>query len=258
MNLLSIAGFDPTSGAGIQADLKTFSKLGAYGLSVATAITIQNSKGVKEVLPVNKDFLNRQLKYLSDDFQIKGIKIGMIYSRSTVDVLNHFIKNNRFKTIVYDPVLVSSSGYTLTRLETLKSIIQRLIPLTTVITPNIKEAEAITGIHINSMESLKKVASELHKLGAKNVVITGGHFEEKIGETITLETIYDGDKYFFIKGKKIEGDYHGTGCVFSSALTYYITQGIDVVKATQKAKRFVLIAIKKSQQQGKGMRLLMI
>lgn len=256
-NLLSIAGFDPTSGAGIQADLKTFSRLGAYGLTVVTAITIQDSKGVKSILPINKRFLTGQLYCLANDLDIKGIKIGMIYSKSSVEAICDFLDDRPIKPIIYDPVLKASSGYLLMKKDAVKIVIERLIPMTTVVTPNIREAETLSGVVINSVESLKQSAIAIYKLGAKYVVITGGHFDEIDGKDITLETVYDGKEFVFIKGEKFHGEYHGTGCIFASALTCYITQGVDIVKSVKKAKTFVHNAIKNSKQIGKGMRLLM-
>ncbi|HIJ59325.1 MAG TPA: bifunctional hydroxymethylpyrimidine kinase/phosphomethylpyrimidine kinase [Nitrospirae bacterium] len=257
-NILSIAGFDPTSGAGTQADLKVFARLGAYGLSVATSITIQDSRGVYDVLPIDSKFFFRQLSCLANDFDINGIKIGMVFSPETVLALCKFLESFKDIPVIYDPVISSSTGYLLMKKETLRAIIKNLIPLTTVITPNIKEAEMIIGKRIKTLDDLKDAVKVLHKIGANNVIITGGHFDKIDNKQLTLETIYDGKEIFFIKGKKLKGEYHGTGCVFSSALTFYMTEGFDLLMASKKTRRFVYRSIKRSQHIGEGMRLLIL
>ncbi len=253
---LTIAGFDPSSGAGITSDIKVFRSLGLYGLSVASALTAQNSKGVKDVLPVEARFLQKQLLCLSEDIKIDCIKLGMLYSESAIKVVSRFLSKEKIKIVVLDPVIRSSSGRSLIEGKALQSLQRRLLPLTTVVTPNIGEAEMLSGMKIRSLDDIKYAAKRILRKGPSSVVITGGHFSEFSGCEKTLDIVFDGRDFIEIQGSKFKYSYHGTGCAYSSALTAYLAKGMNIFNATKGANQFVRKAIQKSLALGSGMRLL--
>jgi hydroxymethylpyrimidine/phosphomethylpyrimidine kinase len=247
---LTIAGFDPTGGAGIQADLKVFHALGVYGLSVVSALTAQNTRGVSSIKPVSELFVKKQLTVLLSDLQPDATKIGMLYNNSNVDMVVKIIKKNALKNIVVDPVFRSSSGKSLAEKNTPIAIRKNLFPLCAVVTPNIHEASVLTGIRIKNKADMEKAAVHLRKYGPENIIITGGHLEK-----IALDILYDGD-FHYLKSKKRDGEYHGTGCMFSAALTALLAQGNSVLDAARKAKDFTNKAFSRSFDIGKGMKLL--
>jgi len=218
---LTIAGSDPTGGAGLQADLKVFRSFKVHGLSVVSAITAQNTEDVDSVFPVEQDSFRKQLHTILSDIRPDAIKMGMLYSSWAVEIVEEIIKGYSLSNFVIDPVTVSSSGISLVAEGTLDALREKLFPLSKVITPNIYE-----------------------------VVITGGHLK-----AMALDLYYDGD-FHYIKSKKIEGEYHGTGCAFSSAITASLALGNTPLESVRKAKEFIVRAIKKAYHPGKGMGLL--
>jgi hydroxymethylpyrimidine/phosphomethylpyrimidine kinase len=249
-NVLTIAGFDPTGGAGIQADLKVFYSLGVYGLSAVTSITAQNTKGVEEVLPITPIFLKKQLSVLLSDVQTDAVKIGMIYSEKNVAVIELIVKKYSLKNIVLDPLIFSSSGKRLVEEKAVSRIKNKLFQLCKVITPNINEASALTGIEIKNEKDMEKAAVRLKSLGPENVIITGGHLDK------TAADIFYNGKFHYLIGKKIQGEFHGTGCAFSSAITAFIAKGEGPLEAARLAKNFMNKALRKSFYLGKNMMLL--
>jgi len=249
---LTIAGSDPTGGAGLQADLKVFRAFGVHGLSIVSAITAQNTVAVESVLPVEKDFFGRQLQILLSDIRPDAMKVGMLYSEWAVDLIAEVIKEYSLHNLVIDPVTVSSSGKALVADGTLDAIKEKLFPLAKIITPNIYEASVLTGLRIEERKDMEEAAKILKDMGTEVVVITGGHLE-----AIALDVYYDGE-FHDVESEKVEGEYHGTGCVFSSAITACLAFGYDVRETSVKANEFVWKAIKSAFSIGKGMKILNI
>lgn len=248
---LTIAGSDPTGGAGLQADIKVFRAFGVHGLSVASTLTAQNTEGVSSILPVDKNFFAEQLNVLLEDIMPDAIKAGLLYSSQLVAVIAETIRRYSLKNLVIDPVSVSSSGVSLVEDGTLDAIREQLFPLAKVITPNIYEASVLTGVSIEDVTQMEEAAKELKKMGTENVVITGGHLE---GEALDL--YYDGFSFFRLESAKREGEYHGTGCAFSAAVTALLATGHSTLESVKKAKEFIDDAIRNAYHLGKGMGLL--
>ena len=249
---LTIAGSDPTGGAGLQADLKVFNAFNVHGLCVVSAITAQNTEGVDSIFPVDKDSLEKQLRILLSDIKPDALKVGMLYSKWAVEIVAKVFKEYSLGNLVVDPVTVSSSGTTLVDDGTLDSLRDELFPFSKVITPNIYEASVLTGIMINDKNDMENAAKVLKDMGPDVVVITGGHLEE-----IALDLYYNGD-FQSIEGEKIKGEYHGTGCAFSAAVTALLALGHNPLESVRRAKEFVTNAIKKAYHPGRGMGLLYI
>ena len=250
---LTIGGSDPTGGAGIQADLKTFKSFGVYGLSIPTALTAQNTNGVTGIYDLPSGFFSNQLDTLLKDIKPDALKTGMLSSSEIIKIIAEKIKQYSLKNLVVDPVTVSSTGVPLVNDKALEFMKDYLFPLAKVITPNIYEASLFTGINIQDEEDMKKAAIKLKGFGSETVIITGGHLER---QTIDL-LLYEGE-FLSLQREKIEGQYHGTGCVFSSAITACLAFGYDVRETSVKANEFVWKAIKSAFSIGKGMKILNI
>lgn len=248
---LTIAGSDPTGGAGLQADLKVFRAFDVYGYSVPSALTAQNTTGVDFTCSISEDFFHRQLTVLLEDVRPGAIKTGMLYTNYVVELVAEKVKKYRLENLVVDPVAVSSSGVSLIENGALDAIKSLLFPLAKIITPNIYEASVFTGINIEGPHDLEFAAKALRDMGPKIVVITGGHFENR-----TVDMFYDGNNYKSIENKKIEGEYHGTGCAFSAAITAMLSIGYAPIEAVEEANKFVRSAIRKAHSPGRGIALL--
>ncbi|MCL4457765.1 MAG: bifunctional hydroxymethylpyrimidine kinase/phosphomethylpyrimidine kinase [Nitrospirae bacterium] len=248
---LTIAGSDPTGGAGIQADIKVFNHFGVYGLSAVAALTSQNTYEVNAILKVDGVFLERQLNTLVSDIRPDAVKTGMLFSIEAIKAAAKIIRGYELENLVIDPVTISSTGANLMEDGALDILKEELFPLAKVITPNIYEAAAISGINIESEKDIERAAMKLKQFGPETVIITGGHFDKK-----TLELIYNGENVNLIGGEKIKGEYHGTGCAFSAAITACLAKGMTVIEAVKKTKKFMNAAIKNAHTIGKGMRLL--
>jgi hydroxymethylpyrimidine/phosphomethylpyrimidine kinase len=249
---LTIAGSDPTGGAGLQADLRVFRSFEVHGLSVVSAITAQNTVGVDFVLPIERDFFEKQLHTLLSDIRPDAIKIGMLYSSWAVELIAEIVKEYSLSNLVIDPVTVSSSGKSLVANGTLDTLREKLFPRSKLITPNIYEASVLTGITIEDKKNMEEAAKILKDMGPEVVVITGGHLEE-----IALDLYYDGE-FHDVEGEKMKGEYHGTGCAFSAAITASLALGHTPLESVRRAKEFINKAIKKAYHPGKGMGLLYI
>lgn len=247
---LTIAGSDPTGGAGLQADLKVFRSFGLHGLSVVSAVTAQTTSGVDAVFPVDEAAFGKQLRVLLSDIRPDAVKIGMLFSRWSVDILADIFPGSMLRNIVIDPVTVSSTGTTLVDEGTLDLIRLKLFPLSRVITPNIYEAALLTGIMVEGLKGMEEAARSLKSMGPEVVVVTGGHLAGK-----TVDLYFDG-AFQQIEGEKISGEYHGTGCAFSSAVTALLALNHPPLESVQKAKEFIFHAIKKASHPGRGMGLL--
>lgn len=249
---LTIAGSDPTGGAGLQADLKVFKSFDVYGISVVTAITAQNTQGVDSIFPIKQEAFQKQLSVVLTDIRPDAVKTGMIYSKWMVDIIASTIKTNSLRNLIIDPVSVSSSGKSLVENGTLDEIKDKLFPLSKIITPNIYEASVLTGISIEDRLGMQEAAKILKDKGPEIVVITGGHLND-----IAFDLYYDGE-FHSVESEKIKGEYHGTGCAFSAAITALLALDYSPLEAIKKAKKFINISIKKSFNMGKGMGLLNI
>ncbi len=247
---LTIAGSDPTGGAGLQADLKVFRSLGVHGLSVVSAVTAQNTEGVDFISPVDRESLEKQLRVLLSDIRPDASKAGMLYSVWAVEIIARMFMESSPANLVVDPVTVSSAGTSLVGEGTLDAIREKLFPLSRVITPNIYEASVLTGIMIENRDGMEEAAKALKDTGPEGVVITGGHLDD-----IALDLYYDGE-FHAVEGEKIKGEYHGTGCAFSAAITGLLALGHSPLESVRQAKEFVNHAIKKAYHPGKGMGLL--
>lgn len=258
---LTIAGSDPTGGAGLQLDLKVFNHFGVYGLSCISALTAQNTYEVNSIYPVDKIFIEKQLSILLSDIRPDALKTGMLYNAEAIKCVSRFVRGLDLQNLIIDPVTSSSTGTSLLEEDALNVMMEELFPLSKIITPNIYEASILSGIKILSEEEMMEAAIRLQETGTEIVIITGGHFSEVAEEAETkgrdtFDLIYDGKRFHKIGGKRIKGDYHGTGCAYSAALTANIAKGISVLEAAKKAKAFVEEAMKNAYQIGKGMRLL--
>ena len=248
---LTIAGSDPTGGAGFQADLKVFRAFGVHGLSVPAVLTAQNTSGIGRISSVDPEFFRVQMEELLQDIRPDSIKTGMLYSAWAVNTAADMIREHSLENLVVDPVTVSSSGTSLVDNGTLDRIRDALFPLARVITPNIYEASVYTGVNVETEKDMKEAALRLKELGAEVVVITGGHLER-----VTLDLYFDGSDFHDLEAPKIEGEYHGTGCAFSAAIAAALALGHPPLESVTKAKEFVTGAIRKAYHLGKGMRIL--
>jgi len=246
MNLLSIGGSDPSSGAGIQSDIKTFDSLNAHGLTVITAITGQNTSSFGMIEPVSQKILKNQLDSVMSDFKIDGIKIGMVYNSEIIKTIYRELKNIKIP-IVLDPIIKSTTGGLLIEKIAIKDFKKFLIPLATVITPNKFEAEYLSEIKIDSKKSLQKAAKKIQNMGAKNIVITGLETNGQISDFILEEK-----SQYTISGKKIPKINHGSGCNYSSSLLFSLVNGTSLKEAVKFSKQFTYNSIKNAKNIGYG------
>lgn len=253
MNLLSIGGSDPSSGAGIQSDIKTFDMLNGYGLTVITAITGQSTSNFGMIQPVSKKILKNQLELLISDFKIDGIKIGMVYNSNIIKTIHNELRKLKIP-IVLDPVIKSTTGGSLIEKNAIKDFKKYLIPLATAITPNKFEAEFLTQIKINSKKSLLKAALRIQKMGAKNVIITGIETKNKKISDFILE---EKTKYM-ISGNIIPKTNHGSGCNHSSALLVSLVNGKSLKESAKFSKQFTYNSIKNAKNIGRGIEITQI
>ncbi|CAN7262170.1 bifunctional hydroxymethylpyrimidine kinase/phosphomethylpyrimidine kinase [Paenibacillus sp. LjRoot56] len=247
---LTIAGSDSGGGAGIQADLKTFQELGVYGMSVITAVTAQNTLGVQGVYPMSVEAIERQLASIGEDLRPDALKTGMLFSGDIIRIVAAAIKTYGWKQIVVDPVMIAKGGASLLQQEAIDAMIHSLLPLADVVTPNIPEAEALSGISITDGGSRQKAAIRIHAYGCKHVMIKGGH--EANTEQAT-DLLYDGVSFTEFTSKRLVTQHtHGTGCTFAAALTSGLAQGLTTKASLQLAKSFIYAAISEPLHIGSG------
>lgn len=246
--VLSIAGHDPSSGAGITADIKTMAAHGCYGITCVTALTVQSTRGVKRVDPVEGRVITEALEQLMDDLDIAAVKIGMLGSAEAAKSVAAFLKRHAPRYVVLDPIICSSSGAELISKEGLQVMKERIVNRTAVITPNIDEAAALTGLTVSTTDEMQSAAIRLHEMGARNVIITGGHMDppnDLVSREDRRVTILNG-------GKVLGTSTHGTGCAFSTALACNLALGNDLITAAKAAKHYVETALRKAPAIGKG------
>jgi len=247
---LTIAGSDSGAGAGIQADLKTFSALGVYASTVITAITAQNTKSVSKILEVPPWMIEQQIQSIMTDMPPDAIKIGMVYSKQIIDVVYHSLKRAKVQ-IVLDPIFAAGSGARLLRDDAFNAFVSTLVPISTLITPNRLEAEKLANMKIRTKSDSIKAAKKIIKLGAENVIVKGGHFRSSHVMDLFLNSK---DKLIEIPNSRIKiKETHGSGCNFSSAVVAYIAKGTMLIDACKMANEYVHNAIKNSVIIGKGL-----
>lgn len=245
---LTIAGSDSSGGAGVQADLKTFSAIGTYGMSVITAITAQNTQGVFLVEDLSNEIIKKQIEVVFEDIPPKAVKIGMVSSPEIIKEITDTLKKYNPEYLVVDPVMISKSGYSLLKPEAKKNLIEYLIPMAYILTPNVPEAEEITGLHIENIEDMKEVGKKILELGPKYVLMKGGHLEGDAVDVLIGENTFEVFKQERLDRKNT----HGTGCTISSAITAHLALGYSIEKAVELSKIYITEAIRNSFDIGKG------
>ena len=247
---LTIAGSDSGGGAGIQADLKTFQELKVFGMSALTAVTAQNTLGVQGVYPLAVDAVGQQIESIGTDLGTDAVKTGMLFSSEIIQAVAEKIRAFGWKNVVVDPVMIAKGGAPLLQQEAIAALKEYLLPLATVVTPNIPEAEALTGLSIQTLEDRKEAAKCLLETGVQYVVIKGGHDDV---EDKAIDLLYDGQDFFYFTSKKIETkNTHGTGCTFAAAIAAELAKGNSINAAVQTAKDFIQAAIENQLGIGNG------
>jgi hydroxymethylpyrimidine/phosphomethylpyrimidine kinase len=245
---LSIAGSDPSGGAGIEADLKTFTALQVYGACVVTAITVQDTSRVYDVHPVPAAFVGQQIKVVLSDLPVRSIKLGMLYARGVVKVVRGMLSDVK-APIVLDPVFRSGSGDPLIKGDAKEVLIKDLLPISAVVTPNVSEAEEICGFEIGSVEDLERAAEHIMSLGSKAVVIKGKHVDSEVVDLFLSE-----EKKLVFKKRRLDLNVHGAGCTFSSAIAAFLAHGCSLAESVRKAESFLEGLLSFSLTIGRGRR----
>jgi len=247
---LTIAGSDSGGGAGIQADLKTFCAFGVYGTSAITALTAQNTIGVQGVFEIETHFIYEQIKSIMTDIGTDAAKTGMLSQIEVVKIVAQAVKDFKIPNLVVDPVMVAKGGEPLLSESARKTIKEVLIPLATVVTPNLFEAEALIGMKIQTLDEMKNAAIALKKTGCQWVVIKGGHLSDT---KAAIDIVYNGKDFSFLKSERFDTkNTHGTGCTFSSAITAGLARGYEPLAAITRAKEFISEAIRQNVPIGHG------
>jgi hydroxymethylpyrimidine kinase / phosphomethylpyrimidine kinase / thiamine-phosphate diphosphorylase len=245
---LTIAGSDSGGGAGIQADLKTFAALGVYGASVVTSVTAQNTLEVTGIHDLPAEFVTLQLDTVARDLPIDAIKTGMLSNRGIIHVVSERLKTLGVEKLVVDPVMVAKGGAALLRQEAEAELIQRLLPLAYIVTPNLGEAEVLAGMSIRNLEEMEQAARHIHTQGPRHVVVKGGHLDGP-----PVDVFFDGRRVQYFEGERIETkSLHGTGCTFASAIAAELAKGAEVTEAVRRAKSYVTSAIRLAEPIGHG------
>src|SRR5579862_6032049 len=255
--VLTIAGFDPSSGAGITADIKTIAAHGCYGVACITAMTVQSTSGVSRVQPVDSGLILETLEELASDCEIAAVHIGMLGSAKVVKAIADFLGGNspkagaRLPNIVLDPILKSSSGTDLLDSAGIILMMERLLPMADVITPNVDEASALTGLKVKDLDEMKAAATKLHEMGSSALVITGGHLDKAM-DLLSYATERGVEQEIFKAERQRSNSTHGTGCAFATAMACHLAFDRGLAEATLLAKTYVAAAISNGQLVGKG------
>ena len=249
--VLTIAGFDPSSGAGVTADIKTIAAHACYGVSCITALTVQSTTGVRRVEPVSPEVIGETLAELAADLEIAAIHIGMLGSDQVAAVVADFLDGCRNPNVVLDPILKSSSGADLVDSAGKRLLIQRLLPLAAVVTPNIDEAAAMTGLEVAHPAQMKVAARKLHEMGAAAVVVTGGHLDQAV-DLLTFTTKRGIEEEVFKSPRQRSNSTHGTGCAFATSIACHLALGRGLPDAVLLAKAYVASAISHAHPLGHG------
>ena len=247
-HLLSIAGTDPSGGAGAQADLKTFCAHGCYAMNVTTAVVAQNTQGVIDYMDVTPELIAEQIDAVFTDIPVDAVKIGMVSVPATIKIIGEKLQQYKPPFIVIDPVMVATSGHRLLAPEAEKSLIETLVPMADILTPNIPEAEVLSDQEISTIEDMEGACRKIASLGAKAVLVKGGHRIED-----AMDILFDGKEFYHFKGKRVEStSTHGTGCSLSSAIAANLANGLALPEAVKRAKQFVFDGISHAEPIGKG------
>ena len=249
--VLSIAGFDPSSGAGVTADIKTIAAHGCYGVACITALTVQSTAGVRRVQPVEPALVTETLEELAADLEIDAVHIGMLGSEKVVRAVVDFLEHRDLKNIVLDPILKSSSGASLLDSAGIRLMAEKLLPLATVVTPNVDEASSLTALPVTNVEEMRAAAAKLHRVRAAAVVITGGHLD-KATDLLSFTAKRGVEQEIFKSDRQRSTSTHGTGCAFATAVTCHLAQGRGLPEAVLLAKAYVSAAIVHAQPLGRG------
>lgn len=249
-NVLSIAGSDPSGGAGIQADLKTFTALGCYGMAALTSLTVQNTRHVLDVYHLEADFVEAQIRAIFEDIEVDALKIGMVGNARTIIMLSELIAEIKPRFVVLDPVMVASSGDALISNHAVDIMKEKLIPLCDVLTPNIPEAEKLSGEKLVNSEDLEDLAQSVCALGCRAVLLKGGH---AFGDSRATDILYTEQRVKTYSVPRIDtNNTHGTGCTLSAALTCYVALGHDLPEAAGLAKTYLTEALRQSESLNVG------
>ena len=249
--VLTIAGFDPSSGAGVTADIKTIAAHGCYGLACITALTVQSTLGVRRVEALKPALISETLEELAADVTISAVHVGMLANAQVVDAVTDFLEKQQAPNVVLDPILRSSSGAELLDKKGTELVVRRLIPLSTVVTPNGEEAASLTGSRIRNLEDMREAAKAIHSLGASAVVITGGHME-KATDLLSFMTRQGVEQEVFKSPRLESKSTHGTGCAFASAVACHLAHSRGLPEAVMLAKAYISAAIAKAHPLGRG------
>jgi hydroxymethylpyrimidine/phosphomethylpyrimidine kinase len=249
--VLTIAGFDPSSGAGITADIKTIAAHGCYGVSCITALTVQSTSGVRRVDPVSPELISATLAELLADLEVAAVHIGMLASGPVVETIADFIAQSHVPNVVLDPILRSSSGKDLLDAAGRKILLEKLIPLCAAVTPNIDEAAVLTGLPVTEPDQMRAAAHALHRQGAPAVVVTGGHLEKAI-DLLSFTTRRGIEQELFKSERQKSNSTHGTGCAFATAMACHLALGRGLPEAVLLAKAYVQAAIANAHPLGRG------
>jgi hydroxymethylpyrimidine/phosphomethylpyrimidine kinase len=247
--VLTIAGFDPSGGAGILADVKTIAAMGGFGVAAVTSLTFQNTVGVFGVAHQSRGTVRRQIEPLLEDFQIAAVKIGMLPTAEIIGEVAGLIRERLLVPLVVDPVIRSTSGYDLIDDRALAALVEALLPLATVVTPNAAEAERLTGIRVSSLDAMQEAAAAIRAMGARAVLVKGG---DVMTETAT-DLLFDDDGVRVFAGERvISSSTHGTGCTLATAVATLLARGHSLAAAVEQAKRYVVEAIRHAPSLGHG------
>ncbi|OGL46556.1 MAG: bifunctional hydroxymethylpyrimidine kinase/phosphomethylpyrimidine kinase [Candidatus Schekmanbacteria bacterium RBG_13_48_7] len=246
--ILTIGGSDPSGGAGIQADIKTFGAARMYGTSVITALTAQNSTGVMDIYPVPPEMVQKQLDAVFSDMDIQAVKIGMLATLQNVELVARCLQERSPRFIILDPVLKSSTGTPLLEENAINILKNALFPLATVITPNISEASYFAGMPVSDIPSMKEASAILQSFGSSNILIKGGHLEG-----LPVDVLYNGKKFFLFETTRVvTNNGRGLGCTFASAITVGLARGMTIEESVDSAKKFIIKALNHPFKIGHG------
>ena len=249
--VLTIAGFDPSSGAGITADIKTIAAHECYGISCITALTVQSTRGVRRVEPVDAKMVADTLGELVSDFTVEAVHIGMLGTEEVVKAVADFLGQAALPHVVLDPILKSSSGADLLNAAGTRLLIEKLLPLAELVTPNLDEAAAMTGLPVTNVSEMREAAARLHSLGSANVVVTGGHLDRAI-DLLSFTTARGIETEVFKADRQRSNSTHGTGCAFATALACHLAHGRGLPEAVLLSKAYISAAIANAYPLGHG------
>jgi hydroxymethylpyrimidine/phosphomethylpyrimidine kinase len=249
--VLTIAGFDPSSGAGVSADLKTIAAHECYGIACVTALTVQSTRGVRRMEAISAKTITETLDELASDFTVAAVHIGMLGDEGVTRAVADFLQRSKLPHVVLDPIIKSSSGADLLSSAGIRVLVENLLPLAELVTPNLDEAAVLAGIAVTNLDEMRQAAAKLHALGAANVVVTGGHLD-KATDLLSFTTTRGAETEVFKADRQRSKSTHGTGCAFSTALACHLAHGRGLPEAVLLSKAYVSAAIANAYPVGHG------